>query len=162
MYGSALSQEGVAVILIDMQNGFMQELREGALKKILPNQLAALEAANALGISVAVLEFRGYGDTLTELMNQVVKSADYEVFIKCTDSGFSCTAFEAWLEARKNIQTLFLMGINAGFCVRATATDAIRKGYTIMTSTGVIAGQKHHKSDDYIGWYHNNGTLIEA
>jgi len=148
------------VVLIDMQWRFTDALRYGALDRILPNQIMVLEKAKDLGISVAILEFDECGQTLPVLMAKARACHDYHVFTKNRDSGFSSHKFIEWLRKHEKVETLFLMGINAGFCVKGTATDAIRYGYRIATNPDVIAGQSHHKSNDYIDWFSMNGSLL--
>jgi len=160
MLNSVLSEKGLAIVLVDMQAGFVGGLRTGSLKRIVPNQKRVLKLASNRRIPVAVLEFKGYGETLPELTELAKACPGYTAFEKYVDSGFSSGAFISWLENHAKAKSLFLMGINAGYCVKATAAGAIRRGYKIVIHPDMIAGMSHHRDDDHIGWYRKNGTVI--
>lgn len=151
-----------AVILIDMQKLFVENLRKGEEDRIVPKQLCILEYCNKVDIPVVVLEFGKYryGETIEVLMKVAQKNSNFRLIIKCDDDGFYCTDLHAHLKSL-GVSKLFIMGINADFCVKATAESAIDNGYEIITSNEVISGQTHHSRSNSVGWFRNNGQCID-
>ena len=148
-----------AVILIDMQEEFVPRLRRGGLKKILPGQLVVLKHCEQHDIPTVILEYHECGKTIPTLSKIIQKIPRHTHIEKTTNSGFNDTELESQLN-HWGSKRLLLMGINAQFCVRATARDAIQLGYKIITSHNLISGQSGHEKDDCIDWYGQNGTLL--
>jgi len=155
------SKGKIAVILIDMQKSFVDRLRRGEAKRIIPKQLTVLERCNKLGIPVIVLELRKseFGETVEVLIKKAKKNSNFYLIAKSYDDGFIETELHSHLRSLK-IKKLFLMGINADYCVRETGKGAIDKGYKIITSEEVIAGQTDHSNDNSIPWFSSNGSCI--
>jgi nicotinamidase-related amidase len=149
-----------AVILIDMQDNFVYGLRKGELERITPNQLLILKKCNLMNIPIFVLEFANKGETIEVLLTEIKKSKNYTFITKYSDSGFSSTQLHEKLKAL-NIKRIFLMGINATYCVMDTARDAIKEGYEIITSNDVISGAGHHDPNNGVSWYRENGVYVD-
>ncbi len=148
-----------AVLLVDMQTDFVRLLRKGSLNKLLPNQIAVIRQCAAFDIPVVVLEYEKCGITIPKLMREVKKVPRFVSVTKKLDSGFSKKELSVQL-MRWKCRKLLLTGINAEFCVLSTATDALRSGYSIVTSPQLIAGRPQHAKDDCISWYAKNGSII--
>ncbi len=159
MLESFLSNSKSAIVLVDMQEDFVSKLRPGAAERIVPAQRQLLIKARRFKTKTAVLEIDGYGHTLPELLG-AMNEADFRRFSKKYNSGFVGTSLTYWL-ANGGVEQILFVGINAGYCVKESAEDALTLGYSILTSPQLIAGQSHHDSDDYIGWYGANGSLLE-
>lgn len=156
-----LLQKNTGVILVDMQEEFIKVLRKGEAERIIPNQLEVIVRCRELGIPVLVLEMRPkeFGKTIKILMDQISKVSLNRVIKKGYDDGFYMTNLDLSLRFL-GIRKIFLMGINADFCVRETARTAISLGYKIITSGHVIAGQPDHSKDDSVVWFENNGSCV--
>lgn len=150
-----------AVILVDMQEGFIRNLRYGECDRIIPNQLEILRHCCSVNIPVVVLEFFGFGPTIRTLKKEVKKNPNHRYIKKDYDSGFYRTALHAHLQSL-GVKHIFLMGINADYCVKDTAEDAIKKGYKIITCNEVISGQYHHSHDNSVPWFRANGRYVNA
>lgn len=152
----------IATLLIDMQLPFIGELRSGSLDRILPYQLDTLAYCAEHDIPVVVIEYIGEGSTHRELRDVLrMVPRRFRVRKRCND-GFSTMMLERALN-RWRIDTLFLMGINAAYCVKATASTALKRGFKIATSADVIAGARedNHPHDDDIGWYNTEGIVVD-
>ena len=156
-----LLEENIAVMLVDMQEDFVKHLRRGEADRIIPNQLAILKRCRELSIPVVVLELRvkEFGKTIKILMDEISKNPSKWVIEKDFDDGFYLTNLDSSLKYL-NIKKIFIMGINADFCVRDTARTAIKLGYKIVTSGHVIAGQPDHSKNNSIIWFANNGSCV--
>ncbi|MCX6716928.1 MAG: isochorismatase family protein [Candidatus Taylorbacteria bacterium] len=59
---------------------------------------------------------------------------------------------------------ILLMGINANGCVQDTAMGAIKRGYKVITSLGIIANSKGNDlklSSKNLKWYKENTRVFE-
>ena len=155
--------KSVEVILVDMQTSFVQELREGELDRIVPKQLATLKHCKQFGIPVVVLELDAsyYGETIKVLIGEAKKNPYFRLIGKEFNSGFIGTDLDSHLKLL-GAKKLFIMGINADFCVKKTADDAIKRGYEIITSNEVISGQYCHSKSNSVDWFKSNGHCIET
>lgn len=150
-----------AVILVDMQETFVKNLRDGEADRIIPKQLEVLNYCNQFDIPVVVLEMRRweFGETIDVLITEARKNFKFHLIGKVYDDGFESTKLHTHLK-KLGIKKVFLMGINADFCVIETARGAIDRGYKIITSKEVISGQSHHSPDNSIGWFSSNGNCL--
>ncbi|NTU99339.1 cysteine hydrolase [Candidatus Falkowbacteria bacterium] len=155
------NQGSIAVVLIDMQDEYVCKLRNGESKRIIPNQVTVLKYCNKMNIPVIVLEYRGCGNTLTGLMKEARKNRKFKLFIKDYNSGFRMPELNEYLQ-ELGVKKIFFMGINADWCVKDTAEDALKYGYEIMTSNEVISGQDHHRRDNNVPWFVNNGCYLHS
>lgn len=157
-YKKSLSPN-TAVLLIDMQETFVKNMRIGRAPLIIERQIQILRHCAQVDIPVAVLEFSLKGRTISVLRKTLHTVPRVRVFKKRTDSGFENKNLKKQLEDWQ-VQNLILMGINAQFCVKATAQDALKNGFAISTSPDLISGQSNHAIHDDIAWYRANGSLI--
>jgi len=149
-----------AAILVDMQKDFVCDLRRGDLERIVPNQLYVIKRCNEMKIPIIVLEYFDFGKTIRRLRRKIVKNKKHTFILKYHDSGFINTELNETLVSL-NAKCIFIMGINAAFCVKDTARDAVNYGYEIITSADVISGMPDHPRDDNIRWYRRNGTVLK-
>jgi nicotinamidase-related amidase len=152
---------GLVVVLIDMQEKFTLSLGPADKERIVAHQISVLQQCQRKTIPVIVLEYANSGATIGELEAELGKLGPESVvrLTKNRDSGFCNPALEKTLNDMC-ARTLFLMGINADCCVRDTALDAIRLGYTILTSNSVIASA-WVQTEKWSPWYLANGMLVE-
>ena len=151
----------LAVLLIDMQDGFI--LGDPVKLSIIPSQISVLRFSKENNIPVIIFNYEKYGET-TEALNEEIKkmgTKNLYFFIKKRNDAFSVLGFDSILK-EKGVTKLFIMGINAGFCIYSTAKTAIEKGYKIITSADVIAGYtSEFRTTECPGrsWYEENGIF---
>ena len=152
----------VAAIVVDMQTEFVKELRSGEADRIIPKQLEIIRDCNQSNIPIIVLELyrRKFGKTTKIIMNEVKKNPYFLLIQKEWNNGFRETSLNKHLEFL-GTKKIFIMGINADFCVKETAEKAIELGYKIITSNEVISGQSDHSKDNSINWFKSNGYCID-
>jgi len=130
--------ENLAVLLIDMQSGFINTEEK---RKLIPNQISVLNQCFKKEIPVIIVEFEGEGktdDALLKVVENNHTSACHKI-TKSVNDAFSEKELNNLLKKIK-AKTLLLMGINACACVFETAVTAKRKGYELITSEDLIAG----------------------
>lgn len=159
-----LRQANNAVLVIDMQESFLNELDSEEREEEIPYQIEVLNAAKRNNIPIFVIEYAGMGSTITELMD-VISDSDYTIVTKPTNNGFRNTNLDELLTER-GIHSLTLMGVFASACVYATANGALQNGYEIITSTEVIADSdsaylRTSPNNQSAEWYAEHGTLFE-
>ena len=77
-----------------------------------------------------------------------------------TDDGYS--AFEAtsinldqYLQ-EQDVDDLYIAGLTTEYCVKNTALDALKKGYTTFVFKDAVAGVKAHPGDEEEAWHEMN------
>lgn len=152
-----------AVLLIDMQPTFVGQLRRGAAERIIPHQLRTIRRCAEKDIPLVIVEYRQIEPESTlELLREAAADVPRRVtVVKDWDNAFADTDLATRLE-RWGTSTVFLMGINATACVRATANGARNRKIGVATSPNVIAGRHAHPEDDDIGWFARAGSVVDS
>lgn len=159
-------KEKIAILVIDMQNVFVDHLRAGAKERIIPKQIEVIKKGieNNIPIYLIQLKNENFPKDIMSLNSEIKKSLEQNsqtIFIyKDKDNAFTGTPLEEKL-LDKNINYLLLMGVNAQGCVLDTAKTAIEKGFKIITDSSLIAGQPTDSADDCAGWYSDNGVFFD-
>lgn len=146
----------LAVLLIDMQEWFLNSIEYEERHREIPYQLEVLEYCKNNSIPVFVLEYKDCGPTV-KILKDKVDSLEKKVYItKNFDDGFVKTDLAKQLR-KNNIDTVLVMGINASACVLSTASGAIMAGFKVMTSDDLIADPRSYGYNESIEWYIENG-----
>ncbi|NTW14284.1 MAG: cysteine hydrolase [Candidatus Moranbacteria bacterium] len=142
----------VAVLLIDMQDRFLVTREK---RNLIPNQIALLSVCVDKGIPVIVVKCEGFGEVnfqLADFLDRIPKRRKITV-IKPNEDAFDGTDL-ADILAALGVTTLLLMGVNACTCVYKTAVSARKRGYEILTSRELIAGNcdeyEHHLQRNHL------------
>ena len=153
----------IAVVLVDMQDFFLEKFDKEKVKELILNQNKVLELCGVNKIPLIVLEYRGRGKTISALQKCIKKITDVCVVIKENNSGFRDTNLDKLLK-NKGVKKIILMGINGSGCVQDTAIGALKRGYKIMTSKGVIASNTMRDANLATSkkWYSKNGKFFES
>lgn len=137
-----------------------------------------IEAASKQGIPVVYIrqEFDGLGRFISKLLcggtaikgkpgtelDKRVKIVSDHLFPKPAPDAFSNVKLEAFLKERQ-IKELYLVGLDAEFCVHETAKGALKKGFKVSIITDCIALRAEKKWDDLLSQYQQEGiTLITS
>jgi len=162
-YLKVKASEFDAVVLVDMQEGFVSHLRKGAAQPLIDCQSLILQECITSNTPVAVLE-HNYDDTKTvQVLSEIVMEIPRNVIIrKNTDDGFARTDLDKTLRGWR-AKKLLITGINGSYCVKSTARSALDLKYEILTSPRLISGlsgQSWHDPTDSIDWFEKHGTII--
>ena len=151
-----------AVILIDMQTDFIDEIEHKKRKEIIQGQIGVLQACSKNDIPVITLEYANHGGTIAILRRYIGRVPRTQTIIKKCDDGFSNQQLKDELD-KLDAKTLLLMGINANHCVKRTAESALKLGYRTVTAHNLIANGcacDGHCSN-YQEWYTANGLFSD-
>jgi len=127
----------LAILLIDMQNQFLPKVEEEEKKYLLKNQLGIIREARQNRTPRIVVN-TGYleDNELKELIGLK------KTICKDDSSAFSTSALDEYLRSEQ-ITDLYLMGLFASESILITSIDALKKGYKVHTSFGVIANPRN-------------------
>ncbi|MEK6863527.1 MAG: isochorismatase family protein [Nanoarchaeota archaeon] len=155
----------LGVLLIDMQDFFVQHIVNEDLNKMVAHQARVLNYCREYDIPVFVLEFYGCGNTIKILSDKIDVLQRKERITKRCDDGFENTILAAQLHA-EGVRNVMLMGINASYCVRDTAAGAVNNRFSVMTSRQLIADpcyniEKTLKFEKSIKWYEKRGLYSD-
>lgn len=128
-----------AVLLVDMQDGLVRNADQRAL---IPRQVRLLETCRSRGIPIVYLELDGasYGRTNRRLLEIIdtFPGPMRKRIGKAGRNGFDGTGLSTALDAL-SVRTVFITGISSCGCVYETAQEALRRGFSVLTSPDLIA-----------------------
>lgn len=148
-------------MVIDMQNQFVQELRWGEAKRIVPRQIVILKKCLLLKIPIILVEYRGSGSTIPPLNDILQKKPRVYTIRKKADDGFTNPRLPRLLQ-RLRTSTIIIMGINADACVKDTARSASQQGHRIITSNDLLSGPDHHSHNNNGPWFQKNSAWLSS
>ena len=161
-------QNKLVVVMIDMQDFFLKNLKTEIRKALVANQLKILELCVKNKIPVIIFEYKAggvkRGRTTRILQRKIECVPETLIKIKENNSGFRGTNISSVLEGMK-CKKILLMGINANGCVQDTAIGALRRGYRVMVSKGLMASTSRKDigmSRKNEKWYLQNCLLLES
>jgi nicotinamidase-related amidase len=159
----SISYESLAVLIIDMQDSFIKNDPEK--RGLVANQIIMLRYLKDKNVPIIIFDFVGHGETTQSLVDEIKILPVNNIYRlkKSENNAFTNPKLSTLLKEKK-ITTLLLMGINAAYCVWATADAAIKKGYTIITSKDLIAGYYGNDWElhcDGPEWYMENGVYVD-
>lgn len=145
------------ILLIDMQDDFLEEIQRDEVERMITNQIEVLECAQQNNLPIILLEYRNH-DATNKQLRKILSNSNYKKIVKSEDDGFLYTSLDSIVK-EKGASELVFMGINASACVKRTAKGALNAGYSIVTSPDIIADPKHWRDNKSLEWYGSNGTL---
>jgi isochorismate hydrolase len=159
--------ENFAVLLIDMQKYFLEDVRNGEKEKLIESQIKLSNQCKEKDIPLVVLEFveKEFDEretaTIYCLNEFLQKVPRYVNLKKQTQDGFTNSRLEMQLR-EWNVNNLCLTGIYANACVMQTAFGALDRGFKIHTSKDLIADPKFIDRTKSEEWYSENGSLYKT
>ena len=171
-----------AILLIDLQTDFL-DLEEGCLpvdrigseevikianevltKKILPDVLPVFivskfppsaRIANFFRKNAALVGSHG-----ANIDERIVKAESTAVFEKSKSSAFSNPEVADYLKNR-DVKDLYVLGVFAEGCVRATVLDAIKIGFNVCVVENAVATNASWKKQIALWVMNRAGALVE-
>jgi len=151
----------IAVVVIDMQDNFLKKLPSGKKEELIASQIDILNSCAKYAIPTAIIEYNKQENTVQEIQDAVQKIPQKGYFIKHHNDSFKDRIFTQRLK-EWGVNTLLLMGVNAGACVYDTASSALATGYTIATSEQLIGDDIiSSKYGSRIDWYKKNTIFAQ-
>jgi nicotinamidase-related amidase len=161
-----LLKKNTAVIIVDMQDFFLDNFTPKNRELLIMNQIKIIKLCVKNKLPFVILEYKCRGIFRGELikkLDKMIKNTQKETIIKESNSGFTDTNLDSILNNLK-IKQILLFGINANGCVQDTAIGAIRRGYRVITASGIIASSSRKDlelSVKNLKWYKKNTTFCE-
>jgi nicotinamidase-related amidase len=161
-----LLKKNTAVIIVDMQDFFLDNFTPKNRELLIMNQIKIIKLCVKNKLPFVILEYKCRGIFRGELikkLDKMIKNTQKETIIKESNSGFTDTNLDSILNNLK-IKQILLFGINANGCVQDTAIGAIRRGDRVITASGIIASSSRKDlelSVKNLKWYKKNTTFCE-
>jgi nicotinamidase-related amidase len=144
----------IAGLVIDMQEGYLEDHPKSRREILIEAQLTTLEFLASRNYPVAVLEFVGNGKGPTiQVLRDKLSTVKFEYFPKEDSDGFSNVNLSQVLKEWGS-RHLIIMGINAFACVKQTAKSAIQNKFYVSSAKDLISdpGFYFHAEN----WYKRN------
>jgi nicotinamidase-related amidase len=151
--------DNIAVLLIDMQYSFMDDLDGAERQELVANQNNVLDYCKEHGISVYEIKYLGEGDTINSLqgrLKELEQAGNLHQITKPWDDSFQRTDLADQL-TNENIEYVLLMGLYASACVEGTGKGTLRNGFQFLTSRSLIADPDYWGNDENIEWFRTRG-----
>ena len=164
------NKDNLAVLLVDMQTGFLRNLPKREMRRIVGNQLIVLRRCNELLVPVVVMEsvcadacsyetFIDYGETESSLMIEARRNSRCTLMTKESSDSFVETRLDDHL-ACLGAKSVFVMGIWTDHCIRLAVRSALASGYHVATSSDVISNMSAPGKRNNIGWSDNSNVAL--
>jgi nicotinamidase-related amidase len=159
-------KKDTAVIIIDMQEFFLDKFPKPIVKQLIANQKWILDVCLKKGLPFILIEYKTRsifrGPTISPIKN-LVKNSVIQTIIKENNSAFTKTNLDIILKSH-GIKKILLLGINANACVQDTAIAAIFRGYRVITAQGIMTSAS--RSDMSLSkknkqWFAENTVFFE-
>jgi nicotinamidase-related amidase len=130
-----------ALILIDMQEFFLRNLKQDVREKLIENQIEIIDFCIKNKIPVFITQYNCLGifrgKTIPVLLNKIGGNL-VRTIVKLNNSAFTKTELDSYLKELK-IKKLLIMGVNGNGCVQDTTISALKRGYEVIIPNGTIA-----------------------
>ena len=155
-------RSSTVVLMIDMQWDFCQHLSARRFRNLITAHIDILSQCAQKGIPLISLEYAGSGEVVKELWGSIKKVPHRARVTKRDDDAFEgrdCALNNTLIEV--GAKTLTLTGVNASGCVMRNAYSAMRLGYKVETSRGLITDTLDDARSTSYWWYRDCGALFK-
>ena len=152
----ACDEKKYAVLLVDMQEYFLEVIEEEKRENIIQPQINVLEYCARKDIPLAEIKFNKRGETLNQLQPYIRNIPRRKEIWKFQFNAFSQPELDIYLK-EWNITDVCIMGLYSSACVKATAEGALRHKYNIATSDALIADSHPYNHEIVIEWFKRHG-----
>lgn len=154
--------EGIASLLIDMHDGFLENIEVGQREVMINSQIEMIQLYSEFDIPLIVLQHIDR-KTNGELLKEIKKVPRHKFIKKEKKDGFTNPGVEHKLKEWGS-EYIILMGINAYHCVKDTAESAIARRFKVITAPTLTKNQSFHSNKgqygEFLNWIDSSGTLI--
>lgn len=155
--------ENTALVVIDLQNDITKNYKE-----IIDSVNAAINWADAQHITVVYIRHNNitagtrtfkpgtHGEELVPELNVVSEN----VFVKTKSNALTNPDFAAFLQTQ-GFNTIYLCGADATACVKSTAYNMAKNGYTVHVFSDCVTSYDKTKIDEMLRYYESKGCIVE-
>lgn len=174
----AYANPRAAVLVVDIQEDYTgpqakKRFRDG--DRIVAASNALLAKAQEKGAVVAYVEnvvenpaaralmggVNAPGSPGTEVDRRILRVPGGRVFTKGRGDAFSNPALDAFLR-ESQVDRLFLVGLDAAYCIDATARGALNRGYKVTLVTEGLATESGKRLEDLAEGWRSAGAAVVA
>lgn len=153
----ALDKQHMAVILLDMQEIYVEGIKEK--DALIKNQIALIRWCAAEDIPLIVLEVPGRGKTLPCLLEEIARVPRTRTLEKEYNDGFSNKELDLQLK-EYGAKAILLTGINADLCIKDTVKGGMSQGYDLLISPVLISGRPHQSQDNSLSYFREIASIF--
>jgi nicotinamidase-related amidase len=148
----------LGVMIIDMQDKYLELIDPRKKKEMIYAQLALIELCSFYDYPVIILEYALSGSTTERIFEAVKRVPRRFYFEKSRNNGFTNPRVGDIVE-ELGLKHLCLAGLNAPYCVRDTGAGAVLNGQRIMTARQLLGVQVHREYafKPSLRWFKSNG-----
>jgi nicotinamidase-related amidase len=150
-----------------MQDFFLDRFPLAVKDELIANQIKVLDVCIRKHIPIIALEYMAGGvdrGRITSKLRGKMKNVSGEILLKKNNSGFTDTNLDGILKGL-GTRKILMMGVNANGCVQDTAIGALRRGYEVISSEGLI-GNVYRKdlelSKKNRKWFEDNTAFFDS
>jgi|GEM_PF-1972426 len=136
-----------ALLIIDMQNDFLNSFPEEKRINLINSQLKVIEYCKNNDVPILEVVYIGHGHTAAEIQNSLRYHNKVHSIAKQENDAFSDFEFRDMLRKLKP-KKLIIMGVNDYACVHDTAVSALACYYQVFTAGDLIDGERHAASSN--------------
>ena len=156
------ARRSLAVVLVDMQGAYVEDLSPSARMQIVFYQTVVLRYCADNNVPVVVLELTPSVNetTIEDLRKALLPIPRVTTIQKRFSDGFITRRLDPQLK-RWDTDSLLVVGVNASECVWATAKRALNKGYEVITGVNLMADfPKCETTEEGMRWHKENTEFI--
>lgn len=159
-----MSSPNIAVVVIHMQNDFLNLVKKDKGEKLLEAQEGLFQACSENDLPIYLVEMVdrdtsiSYGATISQTEKAAKESSRYEKFKLSGGNVFVNGNIEQRAK-QQSVDTICLTGVWGSYCVKQSAKGAQDCGFNVITSNDLIANP-HYKGRDF-PWFETMGLLRE-
>lgn len=163
--GAAKGMKRTGLLLIDFQQGHRGSFtyEHGPLSEGIAKTASVISRARESGIPVILVSGKVYRDVFPEV-SEAAGSGALRIYKKTLDA-FKEPDLETILGAY-DVDTLIIGGWIRHICVMATAAEALKRGFSVMTSDEILFGNRETANlaarRMCLEYYRKNCTLFDS
>ncbi len=148
-----------AVVVVDMQEGFLMNINSTNRYSLIAMQLQLIEACKKHNVPVIALQYEGCGKT-TQIIAQEIERNKRNLFLEKNDpNGFDNPELKTALNER-GAKNICLTGVYADACVRNTGLGALENKFRIYTANDLITDVTSSAIESARRWFNLWGTCL--
>ncbi|RJQ29136.1 isochorismatase family protein [Candidatus Parcubacteria bacterium] len=160
-----MNWENTALMIIDMQKSFTQNVPKEDLSQVIKNQKEIIHLCRQKNVPIFDIRWFGEGHTIADIKNELSGYPHLYEYIKDDDNAFQASDVKILLTLLDSlgIETLFLIGMNASACVLETADGAQKNEKNVVIHQFLIVDEEYGFLDDdryAVYWYKKNTYFL--
>lgn len=129
------------VVVIDVQNWYLNIIHNGANEMFLSNVKEVLEYFNKKDVKIIFVEYADSGMTLPEVYDSIGRESQKITCLKYSNDAFATGDFSKVLEKEtQSSKNILMIGLENNFCLLETVKRALLLKYNVIISYDLMTG----------------------